>query len=108
MQEHLLNTRMMVGGLSTGIVEAFNLNLPYYIYEPLENGYSDKSLESRALNPERIARTLAELRENILSKRQTVIRSREELLGGSKVMPWLSSDSGAAEMLPATVGNEPR
>jgi hypothetical protein len=90
-QQHLAATPLVVGGLSTGVLEAFNANVPYYIYEPFENGYSEDCIRSRVIDPYLVARTLPELRTNIVGRKQAVVRTREELFGDIVDMPWTTS-----------------
>ncbi len=92
-QQHLAKTCMVVGGLSTGVLEAFAGNVPYFIYEPFENGYSDTCVMSHIVDSNLVARTLTNLRENVLHKRQAVIRPREELFADSGVLPWMGCDA---------------
>jgi hypothetical protein len=91
-QKHLPATRLVVGGLSTGVLEAFNAGVPYFIYEPFENGYSDDCIRSRVIDPRLVARTLPELRANMISARQAVMRGRQELFADTVDMPWAAGE----------------
>lgn len=60
--EHVNSTRLIVGGISSAIAEAMIHEIPYIIFEPQENGYSDSCLEqSSVLDVKRIARTPEDL-----------------------------------------------
>ena len=60
--EHVNSTRLIVGGISSAIAEAMIHEVPYIIFEPKENGYSDLCLEqSSVLDIKRIARTSEDL-----------------------------------------------
>ena len=60
--EHVNSTRLIVGGISSAIAEAMIHEVPYIIFEPRENGYSDLCLEqSSVLDIKRIARTSEDL-----------------------------------------------
>lgn len=91
-QKHLSATRLVVGGLSTGVLEAFNAGVPYFIYEPFENGYSNDCIRSRVIDPRLVARTLPELRANMISARQAVVRERQELFADTVDMPWVAGE----------------
>jgi len=63
---HLLNCEFAIGGISTAIAEASINQIPYYIFEPLENGYSDAWIsKSDWLTPSRISRNFDELQSSI-------------------------------------------
>jgi hypothetical protein len=91
-QKHLATTRVVVGGLSTGVLEAFNAGVPYFIYEPFENGYSDDCIRSRVIDPLLVARTLLELRANMIGARQAVVRGRQELFADAVKIPWVAGE----------------
>ncbi|TGK17262.1 hypothetical protein EHO61_12680 [Leptospira fluminis] len=79
---HVKKARMIVGGISTGVIEAFLQSIPYYLFEPLDNGYSDEIInESVLLNLSRVARDREELKALIREGRVACISDREYVLG---------------------------
>lgn len=82
--EHVLKARFIIGGISSGVAEAYYHQVPYYIYEPYENGYSDAMIkESKIINPAAVARTIEQLQENILKDRIAVEVSPEYMFSGA-------------------------
>ena len=80
---HVLKAEYIIGGISSAVAESFYHGIPYYIYEPYENGYSDAMIEkSKIISPEGVARTIDELRINIIKGRIAVQVSREYMFGG--------------------------
>lgn len=68
--QFLTKTELVVGQVSTSIIESFLLQVPYYIYEPVENGVSDEQLYSSTfIEREVIARTAFDLKNNISEKK---------------------------------------
>ena len=64
--EHVLKTDFVIGGISTGVAEAFYHNIPYYIYEPYENGYRNAIIEdSIIIDNKKVARSLSQLNKHI-------------------------------------------
>lgn len=60
--DHACSSKLIVGGISSAIAEAMVHEIPYIIYEPFENGYTDKCIrESSVLDFNRIARTPSDL-----------------------------------------------
>jgi hypothetical protein len=54
--EHVQSSRLIIGGLGSAIAEAMINNVPYLVYEPVDNGYSRKLLtENNVLSNVRIA-----------------------------------------------------
>ena len=61
--EHVTKARLIVGGFSTGVAEAAYHNIPYVVYEPFENGYTEEAIRSSLIvDPLRVARTPAQLK----------------------------------------------
>ena len=57
---------MIIGPLSSAMVEALYCNVPYYLYEPIENGaFQTKTIYNPAVISSSIAENLDELSENI-------------------------------------------
>jgi hypothetical protein len=64
--KHLKKAKMIIGGVSSAIAEARYCDVPYYIYEPIHNGYPDSLLfNSSILSREIVARNIDELENNI-------------------------------------------
>jgi hypothetical protein len=64
--KHLKKAKMIIGGLSSAIAEARYCDIPYYIYEPYQNGYPDSLLfNSSVISRDLVARNIDELDNNI-------------------------------------------
>jgi len=64
--EHVNKAKAVVGGISTAVAECAIAGVPYFIFEPPENGYSDELIDkSLVIQLEKIARTPHELRSLI-------------------------------------------
>jgi hypothetical protein len=78
---HVKSTGLIIGGISSAIAEAMIQGVPYIIFEPAENGYSNKIFEHfPALDVNRIARNSSDLRKLILEGRSSVEVSGREYL----------------------------
>lgn len=67
--EKLPKTKFILGGLSTSIIEALKCKVPYYFYEPAENGYNKKVLDSiKLFTKNKIARDIFMLKKNITNE----------------------------------------
>lgn len=81
---HIAKTHRVIGGLSSAIAEAAHHGVPYYIYEPLANGYSAKQIASAVIiSGAGVARTPAELRE-LLKRSEGSITNNKALLFGTQ------------------------
>ena len=64
--EHVTKAKAIIGGVSTAVAEATIAGIPYFIYEPPINGYSDELINgSSVLQLKKIARTPQELKDLI-------------------------------------------
>lgn len=63
LSQYIESADCIIGGISSAIGEAAFHGVPYFIYEPISNGY-----------------TLEQLNSSVIFKRQDVARSRQELL----------------------------
>ena len=80
--------RLIIGQVSTAVLESYHLDVPFYIYEPYETGISDEMIASaKIFSPDSVARTLGQLKKVIESGRASVTESKDYLLDG----PSLSS-----------------
>ncbi len=79
--DYVLSTPLVVGGLSTTAAECAIHGVPYVIFEPRENGYSDDifGLDS-PVSIETVARDEADLVRLIRDRRPGVVLSRAEFL----------------------------
>ena len=67
--EFVGSANLIIGGISTGIADAFIAQVPYIIFDPLENGYIDKWItEAVVLSKELVARNSAELTDLIQNR----------------------------------------
>jgi hypothetical protein len=82
--DHINSTSIIVGGISSAIAECKIHDVPYIIYEPIENGYGEMYFEGNyLLKRSRIARTVAELESLIALGEPSVDIDREEYLFSS-------------------------
>lgn len=62
--------KLLIGGISSAINEANFANVPYYVFDPLDNGYGENWIkDSSVFNANNLARTKDQLRDNILAGR---------------------------------------
>ena len=79
--KHLKKAKMIIGGLSSAIAEARYCDIPYYIYEPIHNGYPDSLLfNSSILSREIVARNINELDNNIKKDMSIMIIDKTYLI----------------------------
>ncbi|MDI1270387.1 MAG: hypothetical protein PSV40_14975 [Polaromonas sp.] len=80
--DHVASTRRIIGGISSAVAEATYHDIPYYIYEPLANGYSAAEIASAVIFAEGgVARTPAELDALLERPEGSVINDRALLFG---------------------------
>ncbi|MCW7482134.1 hypothetical protein [Leptospira kanakyensis] len=80
--DHVKRTRFVIGGISSAIGESAFQSIPYYVYEPIENGYGSELIyTSNIIKENSIARTLDELRELLKCPDGSVINDRDLLFG---------------------------
>lgn len=58
---HVTRAHCVIGGVSTAIGESAYRNIPYYIYEPIANGFTSDQLDAAAIVEGGVARTPEEL-----------------------------------------------
>lgn len=79
---YVSSARRVIGGVSSAIGESAYHGVPYYVYEPAANGYSDEQLASAVIIAEGgVARTPAQLRELLKRPEGSVINDRALLFG---------------------------
>ena len=82
--DHVQSAHAVIGGISTGIVETLFHDIPYYIFEPAENGYSDEIIALSVLyNRQSIARTQEELTDLIRDRRGSCIVNKDYVFAAS-------------------------
>jgi hypothetical protein len=87
--EHVLKAEKIIGGFSTGLLEAAFHNIPYFVYEPFENGYSDQTVNSsRLVNPSLVSRTTNQLLACLNSGESSVSQTLGYLIDGPVTPPW--------------------
>ena len=80
--DHVAFAHRVIGGISSGIGEAAYHGIPYYIYEPVANGYSAEQIASAVVIAEGgVARTPDELYELLMRPEGSVIDDRALLFG---------------------------
>jgi hypothetical protein len=86
MRDHIFKTKAVVGGISTTLVEAEYVGIPYYVYEPVENGYLDEWFDkSFVVSRETIARNPDELRVLISGGIRSLQAPYTDLVDGSMI-----------------------
>jgi hypothetical protein len=74
-------TNAVIGGISTAVAESAFVGIPYFVYEPLENGYLDEWVNSSVvISRESIARNSEELRNLIMEKNPSFCVPIDELV----------------------------
>lgn len=79
---HVARARCVIGGISSAVGEAAYHNIPYYIYEPVPNGYTSEQIASaNVIIAGGVARTPAELSQLLKQPAGSVKRDRSLLFG---------------------------
>jgi hypothetical protein len=87
--EHVLKANRIIGGLSTGVLEATFHGIPYYVYEPFENGYSDRVIHSsRVVGASLISRTTDQLLKHLANDVGSVNQPLGYLFEGPDLRTW--------------------
>ena len=80
--EHVNKAKAVVGGISTAVAECAIAGVPYFIFEPHENGYSDELIDkSLVIQLEKIARTPDQLGRLIEAGESSWTAPLSELIG---------------------------
>ena len=78
---HVQKAKMVIGGISTGVIETYIHEIPYILFEPLENGFSDEIInQSAVLDRSRIARDETDLGRFITERRTACVKPRKYIL----------------------------
>lgn len=85
---HIRKANRIIGGISTAVGEAAFHDIPYYVYEPVCNGYQDYELKSsKVVAFDRIARTKQQLVELLDNPHGSIHADREYLFDGDGTLP---------------------
>jgi len=80
--EHIFDTRLVIGGISTAVAECMIVDVTYIVFEPHNNGYDDEDIFG-VLSPfgrDLVARNEQQLRKLVEEPTSSVIITREEML----------------------------
>jgi len=79
---HVGSAHRVIGGISSAVGEAAYHGIPYYVYEPVANGYSEEQINSTVvISKGGVARTPEELAELLKRPEGSVIADRNLLFG---------------------------
>ena len=79
--EHVPNAEFIIGGISTAVAESMMASVPYLIFEPVSNGYSDEFLfNSTTLSTASIARDKASLIQMVQARTNSINSPRDSFL----------------------------
>jgi hypothetical protein len=80
--EHVQKTEFVIGGISTAVAESMMAGVPYLIFEPMDNGYSDEFLStSQTLSLANIARDKASLVQMVSERTNSINSPAGRFLG---------------------------
>ena len=71
--EAISKSSIVVGQLGTSAYESLVMKIPYFIYEPMNNGVTDINMKYSIINDDYIARSIEDLSENIFNKKNIKI-----------------------------------
>jgi len=81
--DHINSALFCIGQISTANIEAIWNDVPYYIYEPYENGHDDLFFNSSKIySSESVSKNIEELTTNIQNKYQSINVSKEYIFDG--------------------------
>jgi hypothetical protein len=80
--DHVTRSHKVIGGISSAVAEAAYHGIPYYIYEPIANGYSAEQVASCVIISEGgVARNPAALLELLSNPKGSVVNDQALLFG---------------------------
>ncbi len=80
--DHVIHAHRVIGGISSAVGETAYHGIPYYIYEPVANGYSAEQIASAVIFTEGgVARTTVDLCKLLMRPKGSVIGDRALLFG---------------------------
>ena len=86
MSDHISKTELVIGQFSTAIFECSFSGVPYYVYEPHENGKNEDEINSaKIFNRKSISRNIKELSINIQNKTPSVTADRKIMFEGPQI-----------------------
>ena len=72
-----------VGQFSTAVIEFTYHKIPYYIYEPYENGKTDEMIDSAIIfNRSSVSRNIIELEDNLRLQKPSGISDKDKMFNG--------------------------
>jgi len=78
---------LIIGGFSTAAYEAHYNEIPYIVFEPYENGYSDNCIQnSNIIDPKIVARDSVTLTKFIASKKTSIVGEHEFMFSGESII----------------------
>ncbi len=92
--EHVLKAKCVVGQITTAILETIYHDIPYYIYEPYENGKTDEMIKSSMIfNLDTVARNTGQLKKLLCHKTASVRAKKNYIFSGENLseidLQWL-------------------
>ena len=79
----LKDAKFFVGGISSAIIESYYSNIPFYIYEPFENGKTDQMINSSMIyDLSTIARNINQLDKMIKDRKQSIQSNKNYIFSG--------------------------
>jgi hypothetical protein len=83
--EYVRSASFIIGGISTANIEAHYCGVPFYIYEPFENGQTDLAIaSSKIFNLNSVSRGLRHLENNILKRTPSINQDYNYIFSGPK------------------------
>ena len=80
--QHVNKAEFVIGGISTAVAESMMAGVPYLIFEPVSNGYSDEFLlKSTSLSSASISRDKATLSQMVGTRTSSIRSPRDRFLG---------------------------
>ena len=84
--KYIKSTKMVIGQFSTALFEFTFNRIPYYIYEPLENGKTNQMINSaKVFNRKLISRDMNELENNLKNENGSVILNYNDMFEGKAI-----------------------
>ena len=84
--KYIGSSEIAIGQFSTALFEFTYGEIPYYIYEPYENGKTDAMIDSSIIfNRQSISRNIKELEVNIHNNKPSVIADYDQMYDGTEL-----------------------
>jgi hypothetical protein len=81
--KYINSTKMVIGQFSTALFEFTFNRIPYYVYEPLENGKTNQMINSaKIFNRKSISRDINELENNLKNENGSIILNYDDMFEG--------------------------